>query len=400
MKTIFVLLATILLGNSSAVAYVCPLDLYFRKTFDYRTYQIKSFQTEMERLDNNYSFLPELSLSTGQSAYNKSGFKSPEYSNAGIYISMPVYSGGRYFLNNEKLSLSDISQETTLERNRINYLLSIYEIIIRRKEIESLLKEYQHKQKEADIENKRLQYFFEQGAVSEFELNLKKNITENHQKNIKLLKNELQYLEWGLRNEYNIPQNMFKIIDSDIIKSCKKNDISFLIKKENMAELEEANINFDLEKAANYPSVSLSLGLTPKNGGTIRDISIEHGNYVASVSLNIPLSGLFKLAVKKEKHSLNVDSVKLSIDKRNIELEDAKQGVLNKLNNAIDELSYLRKQFSINKKKVSYLKKRLNDDNNMLSYYNEINTLNEIEKNLIRKENEIELYKMRMFFIG
>ncbi|HEZ7961063.1 TPA: ABC transporter permease, partial [Escherichia coli] len=52
------------------------------------------------------------------------------------------------------------------------------------------------------------------------------------------------------------------------------------------------------------------------------------------------------------------------------------------------------------KKKVSYLKKRLNDDNNMLSYYNEINTLNEIEKNLIRKENEIELYKMRMFFIG
>ena len=36
----------------------------------------------------------------------------------------------------------------------------------------------------------------------------------------------------------------------------------------------------------------------------------------------------------------------------------------------------------------------------MLSYYNEINTLNEIEKNLIRKENEIELYKMRMFFIG
>ena len=76
MKTIFVLLATILLGNSSAVAYVCPLDLYFRKTFDYRTYQIKSFQTEMERLDNNYSFLPELSLSTGQSAYNKSGFKS------------------------------------------------------------------------------------------------------------------------------------------------------------------------------------------------------------------------------------------------------------------------------------------------------------------------------------
>lgn len=113
-----------------------------------------------------------------------------------------------------------------------------------------------------------MQYFFEQGAVSEFELNLKKHNRKSSEE-YKVIENELQYLEWGLQNEYNIPQNMFEIIDSDIIKSCKKNDISFLIKKENMVELEEANINFDLEKAANYPSVSLSLGLTPKMEGLL-----------------------------------------------------------------------------------------------------------------------------------
>lgn len=401
MKILFVLLAILFLYNSSAVAYVCPLDLYFNKNIDYITYQIKSSQIKMDRRDNNYSLLPELSLSTGQSAYNKSGFKSPEYSNAGIYLSMPVFSGGRYFINNKKLSLSDDLQEITLEKNRINYILSVYEKIIRRKEVTSLLKEYQHKQKEANIENKRLQYIFEQGDVSEFELNLKKNMIENHHKNIKLLKNELQHLEWELQKKYNIPYKMFELIDSTIIKSCKKNDISFLIKKENAAELEEANINFDLEKTADYPSLSLSFGLTPKNGGAIRNISIEHGSYAASVNLNIPLSGLLKLAAKKEKHSLSVDSVKLSIDKKNIELENTKQDTLNKLNNATDELSYLKKQFIINKNKVSYLKEKLkNNGNNMLSYYNEINTLNEIERELIKKENEIELYKMHMFFIG
>ena len=354
----------------------------------------------MDRQDNNYSFLPEFSLSSGQSAYNKSGFKSPEYSSAGIYISMPIYSGGKFFLNNKKLLLSDDLQEIAIEKDRITYILSIYERIIRRKEVNSLLKEYQHKQKEANIENKRLQYFFEQGSISAFELSLKKNIAEDHQKNIRLLKNELQHLEWELEKKYVLPQNMFESINSSVIKLCKKDDISFLIKKENAAELEEANINFDLEKTADYPSVSLSFGLIPKNGGTIRDISIDHGSYAASVNLNIPLSGLLKLIAKKEKHLLSLASVKLNIDKRNIELETAKQEVLNKLNNATDELSYLKNQSSINKNKVNYLKERLKNNNNILQYYNEINALNEIERNLRKKENEIELYKMHMFFIG
>lgn len=402
MKIIFVLLAMIFLYNSSAVAHVCPLDLYFSKTIDYKTYQIKSSQIEMERQDNNFSFLPELSFSGGQSAYNKSGFKSPEYSSAGIYISMPIFSGGRYFLNKKKLSVSDDLQEIALEKSRINYILSIYERIIRRKEVSSLLKEYQHKQKESNIERKRLQYIFDQGSISEFELSLKKDIVEEHQKNIKTLKNELQYLEWELQERYNLPQKMFELIDSTIIRTCKKNDFSFLIKKENAAEFEESNINFNLEKTSDYPSLSLSFGLTPKNGGTIRDISIDHGSYAASVNLNIPLSGLLKLAAKKEKYLLSVDSVKLSIDKKNIELENTKQEVLNKLNNATDELSYLKKQFSINKNKVNYLKERLKNNNNynILQYYNEINTLNDIERSLIKKENEIELYKMHMFFIG
>ncbi|AIF65163.1 TolC family protein [Escherichia coli] len=400
MKIIFILLAMIFIYNSSAVAYVCPLDLYFNKTIDYRTYQTKLSQIKMDRQDNNYSFLPEFSLSSGQSAYNKSGFKSPEYSSAGIYISMPIYSGGKFFLNNKKLLLSDDLQEIAIEKDRITYILSIYERIIRRKEVNSLLKEYQHKQKEANIENKRLQYFFEQGSISAFELSLKKNIAEDHQKNIRLLKNELQHLEWELEKKYVLPQNMFESINSSVIKLCKKDDISFLIKKENAAELEEANINFDLEKTADYPSVSLSFGLIPKNGGTIRDISIDHGSYAASVNLNIPLSGLLKLIAKKEKHLLSLASVKLNIDKRNIELETAKQEVLNKLNNATDELSYLKNQSSINKNKVNYLKERLKNNNNILQYYNEINALNEIERNLRKKENEIELYKMHMFFIG
>ncbi|PXF64850.1 ABC transporter permease, partial [Escherichia coli O157] len=64
------------------------------------------------------------------------------------------------------------------------------------------------------------------------------------------------------------------------------------------------------------------------------------------------------------------------------------------------ELSYLKNQISINKNKVNYLKERLKNNNNILQYYNEINALNEIERNLRKKENEIELYKMHMFFIG
>ncbi|MGU0044027.1 TolC family protein [Escherichia coli] len=123
------------------------LRLIFNKSMEYKSYQIQSEQNKIEQQDNNYSFLPDFSVSTGQSAYNKSGFKSPEYSDVGFYLSMPIYTGGRYFLNKNKLSLSDELQLISLEKYRIDYLLSIYEKILRRSEINTLLKEYNLKQK-------------------------------------------------------------------------------------------------------------------------------------------------------------------------------------------------------------------------------------------------------------
>ncbi|WP_126715434.1 TolC family protein [Escherichia coli] len=401
MKSIFILLTVIFLEAPSAIASVCSLDSYFNKSMEYRSYQIQSEQNKIERQDNNYSFLPDFSVSTGQSAYNKSGFKSPEYSDAGFYLSMPIYTGGRYFLNKNKLSLSDELQLISLEKYRIDYLLSIYEKILRRNEINTLLKEYNLKQKDAEIENKHLQYLYEQGRISAFELNLKENMVENNQKNIKILRSELQLLEWSLSKEHHIPQHMFGLIDSNAIKACKRNNISSLIKKENIAEFAEAGINYELEKSTDYPSLSLSLSLRPKKGGAIRDVSIKHGNYSTSINLNIPLSGLLKLNTKKEKYSLNVNSAKLKSDKKNMELKNTKQSILNKLDNASDEILYLRKQFLLNKDKINYLKEQLRKNNdNIVLYYNEINSLDEIKRELIKKENEIELYKMHVFFIG
>ncbi|WP_024254533.1 TolC family protein, partial [Escherichia coli] len=276
-----------------------------------------------------------------------------------------------------------------------------YEKILRRNEINTLLKEYNLKQKDAEIENKHLQYLYEQGRISAFELNLKENMVENNQKNIKILRSELQLLEWSLSKEHHIPQHMFGLIDSNAIKACKRNNISSLIKKENIAEFAEAGINYELEKSTDYPSLSLSLSLRPKKGGAIRDVSIKHGNYSTSINLNIPLSGLLKLNTKKEKYSLNVNSAKLKSDKKNMELKNTKQSILNKLDNASDEILYLRKQFFLNKDKINYLKEQLRKNNdNIVLYYNEINSLDEIKRELIKKENEIELYKMHVFFIG
>ncbi|END9957621.1 TolC family protein, partial [Escherichia coli] len=390
MKSISILVAIALLGNSSVFANVCPLDIYFSKSIEYKTYQMQSEQNKMERQDNDYSLLPEISIFTGQSAYNKSSFKSPEYSSAGIYLSMPIYSGGRYFLNNDRLSLLDKLQSISIEKSRINYLLSIYEKITRRNEINYLLREYHLRQNDSDIENRRLQYLFEKGDVSGFELNLKRNMNEDSYRNIKLLKSELRLLEWSLNKEYHIPQNMFGFIDSSTIKLCKRNSLSSLIRKENITELTEANVNYLLEKSTDYPSLSLSLSIRPQKGGEIRNVSIQHGDYSASINLNIPLSGLLKQNTKKERYSHSVDSAKIKIDKKNMELESARENTLNKLDDATNELVHLRKQLSHNKNKINYLRKQLKENNNIVSYYDEINSLNEIERNLIKKENEIE----------
>ena len=82
-----------------------------------------------------------------------------------------------------------------------------------------------------------------------------------------------------------------------------------------------------------------------------------------------------------------------------MELESARKNTLNKLDDATNELVHLRKQLSHNKNKINYLRKQLKENNNIVSYYDEINSLNEIERSLIKKENEIEIYKMHMFYI-
>ncbi|EHJ8578468.1 TolC family protein, partial [Escherichia coli] len=161
----------------------------------------------------------------------------------------------------------------------------------------------------------------------------------------------------------------------------------------------EANVNYLLEKSTDYPSLSLSLSIRPQKGGEIRNVSIQHGDYSASINLNIPLSGLLKQNTKKERYSHSVDSAKIKIDKKNMELESARENTLNKLDDATNELVHLRKQLSHNKNKINYLRKQLKENNNIVSYYDEINSLNEIERNLIKKENEIEIYKMHMFYI-
>ena len=386
---------------SSATANECYLDLSFEKTFDYKDYQMQLQKNNIEKQDNKYSLLPDIYLSTGQSAYNKSGFKSPEYSNAGIYISQSIFSGGRYFMTNDKLTLSDSLQLLSLERNRINYILSVYEKLLKRREIHSLLNFYKVKQDNAKMESKRLEYMFKHGQISEFEFNLKENISDNYKKNIKSLKNELQQLEWALHKEHHLSQKFFDIIDSGVIKSCKKIDVISLIKEENTIELEEIKLGYNLEKSVYYPSVSLSLSLTPKKGGAIRDISIRDGNYGTSINLSIPLSGMFKLTSNKERLLLNLSSSQLNIDKRKLDLEKIKTDSLNKLNNSINELISLRKQLLLNQKKVEYLKNQLYKSNgNIISYYNELDVLNELERKKLSKENEIELYKMHIFYIG
>ncbi|MGU0044028.1 hypothetical protein ACVXHA_22825 [Escherichia coli] len=64
-----------------------------------------------------------------------------------------------------------------------------------------------------------------------------------------------------------------------------------------------------------------------------------------------------------------------------MELKNTKQSILNKLDNASDEALYLRKQFSLNKDKINYLKEQLRKNNdNIVLYYNEINSLDEIKE--------------------
>ncbi|HHE0140750.1 TPA: TolC family protein, partial [Escherichia coli] len=69
---------------------------------------------------------------------------------------------------------------------------------------------------------------------------------------------------------------------------------------------ESVEIDNKISESSLLPSLYFSVGLTPKNGGTLSDISLREMDYNASISIDIPLSDFFSSFNSKKTNAMNL----------------------------------------------------------------------------------------------
>ncbi|END2013668.1 TolC family protein, partial [Escherichia coli] len=156
-----------------------------------------------------------------------------------------------------------------------------------------------------------------------------------------------------------------------------------------------------ISESSLLPSLYFSVGLTPKNGGTLSDISLREMDYNASISVNVPLSDFFSSFNSKKTNAIN--SMKNNIDNLNDfrELELLRFDINNKLHIIKNKIPILKNNLYIKNKELNYISERVkNKKESVLTYYSLQDDIYEIELNIKRNENELMYYELYLDFLG
>ncbi len=399
-KKTFFLSLLLLSFNGNAKTNSCILDDFFMKSDNYRSVILDINNNELEKTNNMYSLLPDVYITSGQSAYNNSGFKHPTYNSAALSISQSIYSGGGYLKNKEKLNLNTEGYKRTISENRLLYMLEVYSNILMIRNNEQLIDFYKKRLINQETEQGKLMTLFTQGDIPEVEMKLGLEDIRTYKDNILRLELEKKNLELKIQEKYKIPLILFKKITKNTLISCKRESFLSLIQKENILNKKGVILDHEIEKSYYYPTVSLSFNLTPKKDGMLRDLSFSEGRYIASVNVNIPVSGLFKLTTINDKFKSSIEQLNYKIDLKLAELQQKKRELEFNVEVATQELKNLKEKIKIRQNQLFYMKSNLitNDEMNY-SYHNEKEKIQHLENLMSIKESEIEINKMHLYYI-
>lgn len=381
-------------------ASMCILDEKYRKTPEYRDYNVEEGINIVSKEDNLLELLPDVYISSGQSASNNHGFRSPEFNSAGISISQTIYAGGYFSKNNERIENNQQNIQIKIKEGRIKFILDAFSNIQKLKNAKALIDIYNKYLDYYRIESKRAHYMYKQGELSELELKLRDNNIKKYEKISEGLRNEAINIEWELRNKFFIYPQEIEKIDLPEIKKCKTDSFASIARQANLIESKTALNNYEIEKSSYYPSLSLSLSLMPKDGGTLRNISLREGAYGISVNLSIPVSGLLKLSSLEDRHKITMSKINVSKDKRNAELNTKRKELEYKLETEKRNLEDYINELQLSKVKLDYLRSSSHDNKSyVMNYIEESNNIYSLENKISNTKNEIEIYQAYIFYL-
>ncbi|HII2567843.1 TPA: TolC family protein [Escherichia coli] len=377
------------------------MDNYFNKTKIFSSYSLDQEQNKVEESNNITSLLPRMSMGMGQYINNKKRLSTFGDSNVYFSLSQDVFAAYKYKNNKDKLAIQKSLQDLELQRKKYEYLLNFYydniNYLYKLEQIE--LTKNQIKKLETDYNMSKV--LFNMGKIPHLDTEIKRNNLDKMKNTLNEVEMERQYTLMKINSDYAVPEKLLHEISLTDIKSCKRSSIMELVRDIYRKKNESVEIDNKISESSLLPSLYVSVGLTPKNGGTLSDISLREMDYNASISIDIPLSDFFSSSNSKKTNAMNLvrNGIDNLSDFRGIEL--LRFDISNKLHIMKKKNSMLKKGLYIKWKELSYISERVkNKKESVLAYYSLQDDIYDTELEIKRSENELMYYELYLYFLG
>lgn len=385
----------------NARAQECIMDNYFNKTKIFSSYSLDQEQNKVEESNNITSLLPSMSIGMGQYINNKKRLSTFGDSNVYFSLSQDVFAAYKYKNNKDKLAIQKSLQYLELQRKKYEYLLNFYydniNYLYKLEQIE--LTKNQIEKLETDYNMSKV--LFNMGKIPYLDTEIKRNNLDKMKNTLNEVELERQYTLMKINSDYAIPEKLLHEISLTDIKSCKRSSIMELVRDIYRKKNESVEIDNKISESSLLPSLYVSVGLTPKNGGTLSDISLREMDYNASISIDIPLSDFFSSFNSKKTNAMNLvrNGIDNLSDFREIEL--LRFDISNKLHIMKKKNSMLKKDLYIKRKELNYISERVNNKKeSVLAYYSLQDDIYDTELEIKRSENELMYYELYLYFLG
>ncbi|ELH9426282.1 TolC family protein [Escherichia coli] len=379
----------------------CSLDVYLMKSKTYRSFNIEQEETSIQNKHFSSSYLPSISVGMGQYINNDKGFVDLGKTSFYISASQLIFSGESLGYNNKKNEIDNNRRHISFEKEKNDMLLKIYEDTIQHKYLSENIKLTLNQLNKVQAEYQKSLLDLKSGNIPSLEVDVKSLNVSKMKNTLNTLYDDLKLLEEKFIADYSIPpENISKITYSDII-SCKSMGYRELLETNKQNKLQQADVELDINKSALLPSVYLSVGLTPKNEGTLRDLNLRTMNYNGGISVSIPLTNIFNSFANQEKFALSVTKANLESDDEKKKLLIMKKNILNKYSNIKNDIPILEKEVELKRKKIEYLQWMVKDKKeNVLSYLNSQDELYDSTIKLNKYKRDLKYYKLYLDFIN
>lgn len=379
----------------------CGLDAFFLESGGNRLIKANESKSKLDKVYNNLSLYPSISIGSGQYSSNRNGFKGVGSSSFSLSISQAIYSGGVYNIKNKQILQNEMLGKLKYELQRNDWLLNLYGDVLNYRTINKQLSQVRKSLKNIEVKHKLLMSQFSEGARSKLDVELSSLNVDELKIEIISLGENLKLQEKKVYDLYRITPDKYWMVTSANLLNCNFKKYRDIINGQRVVESKINELGADIDNAALLPSIYASISISPPKNGNIEDITLINARYAASIYVSIPISNLFLSSINELKKEANNDSLLVKMTEANNGIMNRKIDFLSKINKLNEEIRLLNKKMAVQKKMVKYAEYKFHQKNEgVYSFYEAVNLYDRYALEAENKESLLEYYKVGAMFFG